>query len=153
MPLSVVLRPGEFESREQLLALIRRQSGSVEDGLRVIDANLPCENLGAIDLLGLSAAGQLTLIEIDDHENDGLLLRGVGHRDWILRNMPIVRRMYPGHAVHYELQPRLLFIAPGFSPLFQSATKQFAPLQVQCLKYHAVSLLGGIGVLFEPTAR
>jgi hypothetical protein len=131
------------------VALVRRQSGSVEEGLRIIDANLPCENLGGIDLVGVSTSGQLTLIEVDSHANDGLLLRGMGHLDWIVRNMQIVRRMYPGQPINYESQPRLLFIAPGFSPTFQSAARQYSGSQIHYLKCHSVSLLGGLGVLFE----
>ena len=148
-PLTVVLRPGEFHSREQLIALIRRQSGSVEDGMKVIDTNLPCAILGSIDLLALSSAGQITIIEVDERPNDGLLLRGISHVDWIVRNMPIVRRMYPGQSINYALQPRLLLMAPDFSWVFHCAARQFPSHQIQCFKYHAVGLLGGIGILFE----
>ena len=148
-PLTVVLKPGEFHSREQLISLLRRQSSALEDGLKVIDTNLPCAMLGCLDLVALGSAGQITLIEIDERANDGLLLRGISHYDWIVRNMPIVRRMYAAHSVNYALQPRLLLMAPDFSWEFHCATRQFPALQIQCFKYHAVGLLGGVGVLFE----
>ena len=148
-PLTVVLKPGEFHSREQLISLLKRQSSSVEEGLKVIDTSLPCSMLGNIDLVALNSAGQLTLIEIDERANDGLLLRGISHFDWIVRNMPIVRRMYAMHSVNYAVQPRLVLMAPDFSWEFHCATRQFPALQIQCLKYHAVGLLGGVGILFE----
>jgi hypothetical protein len=148
-PLTVVLRPGEFHSREQLVSLIKRQSNSIEEGMKVIDANLPCAILGSIDLVALSSAGQITLIEIDERPNDGLLLRGISHFDWIVRNMAIVRRMYSGHSINYALQPRLLLMAPDFSWVFHCAARQCPSLQIHCFKYHAVGLLGGIGILFE----
>ena len=147
--LTVVLRRCEFQSREQLVSLIRRQPGGIEEGMRVIDGNLPCEALGSIDLLALSSASQIILIEVDERSNDGLLLRGMSHFDWIVRNMPSVRRMYQGQAINYALQPRVLLIASEFSPVFQRASRQFSSIQIHCFKYHAVGLAGGVGILFE----
>jgi hypothetical protein len=48
-----------------------------------IDANIPCETSGSIELLALDGKNQLAIIDLD-HPDDGLLLRGIDHFDWIV---------------------------------------------------------------------
>ena len=95
-PLTVVLRPCRFSAPEQLVSLLKKQTAALEEGLKAIDANIPCEASGNIELLALDGANRLVIIDLDDHPNDGLLVRGIDHFDWIVRNMPNVRRMYQG---------------------------------------------------------
>jgi hypothetical protein len=147
--LLVALRPCPLQSREQLIALIRKQPNALEQGMRVIDANLPCDGLGAIEVVALSSAGQLTIIDVSEGTSEALLVRGMNHADWMVRNLPIVRRMYAAHVINYSFQPRLFLVASEFSPGFQSVARQIPSMQVHALKYHAVALSGGIGVLFE----
>jgi hypothetical protein len=147
--LTVALRPCPLQSREQLVSLVRKQPNALEQGMRVIDANLLCDNLGSIEVVAVSSAGQLTIIDIADGSSEQLLLRGMGHFDWTVRNLPNVRRMYQTHVINYSLQPRLFLVAAEFSASFQSVVRQFSSVQIHCLKYHAVALSGGIGVLFE----
>ena len=148
----VALRPCPLQSREQLVALIRKQPNALEQGMRVIDANLPCDTLGTIEVVALSSVGQLTIIDVADATSDALLVRGMNHTDWVVRNLPIVRRMYAAHVINYSFLPRLFLVASEFSPGFQSVARQITSVQIHALKYHAVALSGGIGVLFEHVA-
>jgi hypothetical protein len=145
----VALRPCPLQSREQLVSLVRKQPNALEQGMRVIDVNLPCDNLGAIDVVALTSAGQLTLVGIADGTSDALLIRGTSQSDWIVRNLPNVRRMYAAHVINYSLQPRLFLVAAEFSSGFHSVARQISSVEIHPLKYHAVALSGGIGVLFE----
>jgi hypothetical protein len=147
--LMVALRPCPLQSREQLVGLIRKQPNALEQGMRVIDANLPCDHLGTIEVVALSSAGQLTIIDIADGTSDALLIRGMSHADWMVRNLPNIRRMYAAHLINYSSQPRLFLVASEFSPGFHSVARQISSVQIHALKYHAVALSGGIGVLFE----
>jgi len=147
--LTVALRPCPLQSREQLVTLVRKQPNALEQGMRVIDTNLPCDNLGSIEVLALSSTGQLTIIDVADGTSDVLLVRGMGHFDWMVRNNPNVRRMYAAHMINYSLQPRLFLVAAEFSAGFQSVARQVSSIQIYALKYHAVALAGGIGILFE----
>src|SRR5262249_28878783 len=124
-------------------------AGALEDGLKAIDANIPCYPCGEIDLLGMSRAGQLTIIDAETAANDSLLLRAMGHFDWVVRNMPNLRRMYREHAINFSLAPRLVLLAPQFSPLLQRAAHQITNPQIQWIRYHAVDAAGGPGILFE----
>lgn len=144
-----LLRPASV-SKERLAAVVKEFAGALEDGLKPIDANIPCHPCGDIDVLAMSRSSQLTIIDADATVNDGLLLRGIGHVEWVVRNMPNLRRMYREHAVNFSLPPRLVLLAPQFSPLLQSVARQITSPQIQWIRYHAVDAAGGPGILFEP---
>jgi hypothetical protein len=144
-----LLRPSSV-SRDRLAGVLKEFADALEDGLKTIDANVPCHPCGEIDLLAMSRSSQLTIIDADTTVNDGLLLRGMGHFDWVVRNMPNLKRMYREHALNFSLQPRLVLLAPQFSLLLQSVARQITCPQIQWIRYHAVDAAGGPGILFEP---
>lgn len=124
--------------------------GALEEGLRAFDANIPCHPCGEIGLLAVDRASQLTIIDFEMTFDDGLLLRGIGHFDWVVRNMPNVQRMYREQAVNFSLPPRLFLLAPQFSPLLRSVARQITRPQIHWVRYHTVNASGGPGILFEP---
>jgi hypothetical protein len=146
---AVLLRPVQV-TRDRLAAILPLDwSGALEEGLRTIDAKIPCYPCGEIDLLAVDRTSKLTIIDFDTTLNDGLLLRGLGHFDWIVRNTQNVQRMYPAQRVDASLPPRLILLAPQFSPLLRRVMRQFTRPQIQWVRYHAVETLAGPGILFE----
>jgi hypothetical protein len=148
--MAVVLRPCLFSDRDQLAAVLRKNPAALGDGMRSIDSNIPCETSGSIDLLAVDGANQLTIIDLQAHADDALLLRGIDHFDWVFRNMSNIRRMFQGQVINFSLQPRLIFVAPEFSILFRSVARSIASVRIDCFKYHAVALSGEVGIFFEP---
>ena len=148
-PSTVVLRASCSVVRKQLLSALSEQPAMLEEGMKVIDANLPCETPGDIELLALDSANQLAVIEVDDKPNDCLFFRGMAHLDWVVANITLLRRLYQGQPINFSLQPRLFLLAPDFSPLFRSAMRQMRALQIQCVRYHAVDLAGSAGIFCE----
>jgi len=146
----MVLRAASALNRDSLISLLNKNAAVMEDGLRCIDLNVPCDPFGSIDLLLLDSLDQLVVAEVDAAQNDGSLLRGIGHFDWLSRNTPVLRRMYQGRAINFSAQPRLFLIAPAFSQLLQCGVKRTANPKVCCFGYRAVTLPGGLGVFFEP---
>jgi hypothetical protein len=146
-----LLRPATL-SRDRLPALVAEFAGALEDGLRAIDTSIPCHPCGEIDLLAVSRAGHVTIVDVDAGANDALLARGLAHFHWVVRNMPNLRRMYREPAINFSLQPRLVLLAPQFSALLRSMARQLSGPQVQWVRYHAVESAGGPAVLFEPVA-
>ncbi len=146
-----VLRPVSL-TRDRLAATLMELDGALEEGLRTIDVGIPCPPCGEIDLLAVDRASQLAVVDFDTALNDGLLLRGVGHFDWLVRNMPNVRRMYREHAINFSLPPRLFLLAPQFSPLLRSVARQITRPRIHWVRYHTVDAAGGPGILFEPLA-
>jgi hypothetical protein len=146
----VLLRAVQI-TRDRLAAILPVDwSGALEDGLRTIDANIPCHPCGEIDLLAVDRTSKLTIIDFDTTANDGLLLRGLGHFDWIVRNTQNVLRMCPAQGVDSSLTPRLILLAPEFSPLLRRVMRQLTRPQIQWVRYHAVETPAGPGILFEP---
>jgi len=136
-------------NRELLLSLLDRNAAVLEEGMRVIDADVPCDPFGSIDLVSLDSKDQLSIIEVDNTQNDESLLRGIAHFDWMLRHMPVVRRMYHGRVINFSIQPRLFLVAPGFSPLLKCVAQRSTSPQVCCFGYRAAAMPGGVGILFE----
>jgi len=144
-----LLRPAPV-TRDRLAGALMEFDGALEEGLRAFDAKIPCRPCGEIDLLAVDRASQLTIIDFDMTFDDGLLLRGIGHFDWVVRNMPNVQRMYREQAVNFSLPPRLFLLAPQFSPLLRSVARQITRPQIHWVRYHTVDASGGPGILFEP---
>jgi hypothetical protein len=145
-----ILRASSGTNRELLISMLSNNAAVLEEGLRFIDLNIPCDPFGSIDLLLLDSLDQLVIVAVDAVQNDGMFLRGIGCFDWIVRNTPVLRRMYQGRIINFSAQPRLLLIAPSFSPLLKCAAQRSLSPKISCLAYHAVALPGGVGILFEP---
>ena len=146
---AVVLRPSVPDGNERLGDLLREFASVIEDGLQGIDTRIPCDPYGEIDMLGVDRANQLVIVDFDIFPNDQLVLRGIGHFDWIVRNLPIVRRMYQGRAINFSSEPRLLLLAPDFPPLALCAARQVARPRLSLVRYRFVETSGGPGVFFE----
>jgi hypothetical protein len=136
-------------SRELILGFLNGGAAVLEEGLRAIDANIPCDPFGFIDLVAVDNRDQLCIINVDVVQKDDSLLRGIAYFDWIVRNTPIVRRMYQGRVINFSVQPRLFLVAPGFSPLLKCVAQRSTSPTVCCFAYRAVAMPGGIGILFE----
>jgi hypothetical protein len=146
---AVLLRPGQPLTGDQLTAVLKECPGALENNMQVIDARIPCSPCGEIDLLAVDRANQLTIIDVETTCGDGLLLSGVSHVDWVVRNVANMRRMYQGCRIDFSRQPRLFLIAPRFSPFLRSAIRQITRPDITCLKYHGVEVSDGTGIFFE----
>src|SRR5438270_14089037 len=118
-----LLRPASV-TRDRLALVLMEFDGALEEGLRAFDTKIPCHPSGEIDVLAVDRARQLTIIDFDVTFDHGLLLRGMGHFDCIVRNMPNLQPMYREQAVNCSLPPRLLLLAPQSSPLLRSVALQ-----------------------------
>ena len=144
-----LLRPASI-TRDRFSVALMEFDGALEEGLKAFDAKIPCHPCGEIDLLAVDRASQLTIIDFEMAFDDGLLLRGIGHFDWVVRNMPNVQRMYREQAVNFSLPPKLFLLAPQFSPLLRSVARLITNPQIHWVRYHTVNASGGPGTLFEP---
>jgi hypothetical protein len=149
-PSALLLRPAAQVTREQVGGALREFAGALEDGLKGIDAGIPCAPCGEIDLLAIDRAGQLTIIDFDTTSGDELLIRGLSHLDWVVRNVPNLRRMFRGQAINFSLPPRLFLLAPQFSSRVRCVARQITSLQIDWVRYHLVETPGRAGILFEP---
>ena len=149
-PGAVLLRPAAQVSREQVAAALKEFDGALEEGLRGIDSEVPCAPCGEIDLIAIDRANQLTIIDFDTTSNDELLLRGLSHFDWVVGNLPNVRRMYRGQAINFSQEPRLFLLAPQFSSRVRRVARQLPRPRIDWVRYHFVETPGRPGIFFEP---
>lgn len=146
----MLLRRASPLTKSQVIAVLRERWDAIEERLRAVDSSVPCSPCGVIDVLAVDAASRLVVIDIDTVAGDGLLLRGLSHMEWLVRNAPNVRRMYPGWTIDFAAPPRLLLVAPRFSPTVRHAVSQIAEPDVACVRYRGLDVSGWTGVFFEP---
>lgn len=149
---AVLLRPAAQITRQQLAATLREYEGALEEGLRCIDADVSCGACGEIDLIAVDRASRLAIVDFETAASDELLVRGLGHADWIAGNVPNLRRMFRGVAINFSLPPRLMLLAPQFSTRMRSAGRQVTGLQISWIRYQLVETPGRTGILFEALA-
>src|SRR5262245_53183019 len=101
---SLLLKPCSTVNKAALAAMVRELQGAVEDGFCIIDASVQCPPAGDIDLLGIDRSNQLCIVDLDTASNDGLLLRGIAHYDWIFNNLSNVQRMHAGQSINSSAQ-------------------------------------------------
>ena len=145
----LLLRAAAQVTREQVAAALKEFEGALEEGLRGLDAEVPCAPCGEIDLLAVDRANQLTIIDFDTTSSDELLIRGLGQVDWVVANVPTMRRMFRGQAINFSLQPRLFLLAPQFSTRVRRAARRITDLQIDWVRYHFVETPGRAGIFFE----
>ena len=144
-----VLRRSAALAKNQLVATLLECQDALENGMRALGSAVSCSPYGEIDLLALDSLNQLTVIDVDTTPGNELLLRGISHVDWVVRNVPNLRRMYQKCEIDAPQQPRLLLVAPAFSPMLRSAIRQLTRPMVTCFKYHAVAIFDGTGIVLE----
>jgi len=149
IPGVLLLREAAQVTREQVAAALKEFEGELEEGLRGLDAEVPCAPCGEIDLLAVDRANQLTIIDFDTTSSDELLIRGLGQVDWVVANVPTMRRMFRGQAINFSLPPRLFLLAPQFSTRVRRAARQITGLQIDWVRYHFVEMPGRAGIFFE----
>jgi hypothetical protein len=150
---TTLLQPSASVSRDRLVAVLKDNPGALEEGLRIIDVFIPCHPHSDINVLALNRANQLTAIDLETGINDAIVLRGLGHLDWLKHNLVNIRRMYPQQTMAVCSQPRLFLIAPRFSTLALNAVRPLNPLQIHFIRFHAFDIGGSTGISFEPIAR
>jgi hypothetical protein len=137
-------------TKAQLIALLKENHGTLEDGLRVIDVSLPCHPYGEIDLVGLDSHNQLVVIDCETLFDDALLVRGLAHLDWLSHNAQNVRRMHSGLTINTPDRPRLFLLAPRFSAAVMGAARHLTGIPVLWIRYQALETGSGTGIFFDP---
>ena len=144
-----VLRPGACVTKDQLTATLMECREALEPGLRPLATGVACSPYGEIDLLALDGSNQLTVIDIETTVDDGLLVRGLAHAEWMARNESTLRRLGQASVAHPADQPRLILVAPGFSALLVAGVRRLTDVRVTCFKYHPVAIADRIAIFIE----
>jgi len=136
-------------TKAQIIAALRDSRRFFDDDLVEIGAGFACSPFGEIDLLALDRDRRLTVVEVQNALDDTLVARGLSHIDWVVRNIPTVRRLYPAWPIDASRQPRLALVAPRFSLALRSGIRQITVPAIACFRYCEVDLPGEAGILVE----
>ena len=146
---NVLLCRSQGLARDRIAAALWEFVGALEEGLRGIDTNVPCDPCGRIDVIARDRLNRVTIIDFETTPDDKLVLRGMDHFDWVTRNIANLQRMYPGQRINFALPPRLFLVAPRFSPLLSRVARQIVYPRIDWVRYDVVDMFRGIGILFE----
>ena len=147
--LADLLRPLPGVKRDRLVSVLEDHIAVLEEGLRSVDVGIPCDPFGPIDLLAVDSANRMVVVDLDESPGDELLLRGICHVDWVVRNIPLLRRMYRGRVIDFSTVPRVFLVAPNYSPRLHCAPRWITGTQISCFRYHTAALRNGAGILVE----
>ena len=135
--------------RPQLVAFLEHHLDALEPGLRAVDTALPCDGCGEIDVLAVDSGHRLVIVDVETGADDRLLLRGLAHFDWVVRNVAILRRLYRASATDFSLRPKIFLVAPGVSSTARCAARQITAPRIGWCRYRALAIGGGVGIVLD----
>lgn len=81
-------------TREELIGLVSEGMANIEEGVRIIDQDLPVPRLGTVDLVAEDVRGRLVLISFADNIDSDSLGKSLIRADWALENLELLGHMY-----------------------------------------------------------
>jgi hypothetical protein len=80
--------------REKLIACVAEGMANIEEGVRIIDQNLPIPRLGYVDLVAEDVRGRLVLIAFADGLDPEGLGQAMIRADWAAENLDLLSHFY-----------------------------------------------------------
>lgn len=148
-PVVAVACPAAALGKDEILQLLNANTAALESGLRAIDRAVPCGPSRTIDLLAVDGLSRLVVIALEAAPYDGMLLRAISEYDWIVGQMPILRKLYQGQVINFSAPPRILLVAPEFSRQLTCAAHRIQSPRIGCYRYRAIAVPSGTAVLFD----
>jgi len=148
-PIVTVARPAAAPAKEEIIQLLNVNTSALESGLSAVDRAVPCDPSSTIDLLAVDSLSQLVVIALEAARDDGVLLRAISQYDWIVGHLPLLRKLYQGRAINFSAPPRVLLVAPEFSPQLTCAAHRIQSPRIGCYRYRAIAVPSGTAVFFE----
>ncbi len=109
-------------SEGQLEELVCRAPDLIEDGLRFLDHQVHTDR-GPLDVLLVDSGGALVVVELKVVVDEEMLTQGLDYYDYVARNLDGFTRAYHDKSINARQEPRLLLVAPAFSPLLLNHLK------------------------------
>lgn len=140
----------EAFTREEITGLVVAQHKALDKDLELVGERLGTRSEHQWDLVGIDRDGRLVLITVEVHPADRILSQLLGRLDWAWEHLAAFARMYPGYAVDCNQLPRIIVLAPSYSPNF---TKSISYLNYRvCIRlftYQYLKTDTGRGLLID----
>jgi hypothetical protein len=148
-PTVTMAYPATAPGKEEIIQLLNADTAVLETGLRAIDRGIPYDPVRTIDLLAIDCLNRLVVILLETAANDGMLLWAISQHDWVIGNVPMLRKLYQGQAINYSFSPRIFLVAPKFSPQLICAARRIQSPRIGCYRYRAIAVSSGTALFFE----
>lgn len=138
-----------LKDREELAKLVAEHCVALEEGLKIVDQQEGGGKCGPMDLLGVDAQCRLVVIDVSPQGGDQLLVEGLAHVSWLWRNRHQIADVVAEREANLALYPRLILVAPNFSPSLQEAIRGLRFMAIDSYSFRWLEAGGEKGLLLE----
>jgi len=129
---------GELSEKE-LEDRILKHPDLIEKGLEYLEHQRHTSS-GRLDILFVDSNGSLVIAELKIIEDANMLFQSLDYFDFIAEKIEGFARLYSKHDIDIEKYPRLMLIAPSFSPIMINRCRWLNPdIQVSLFVYQYLS--------------
>jgi hypothetical protein len=144
----------EVYTKEEITALVAEQHKALDDGLELIGERLGKKGETPWDLVGVDSEKRLVLIQVEALAADRILSGLLSRLDWAWEHLETIARMYPDHGIDCSRLPRVLVIAPEFSPALKRSMSYLTyRVSISLYVYRNLQTDAGKGLLLELLMR
>ncbi len=118
-----------IKDSSELRKLVIDDVNVIEDGLTVVCEDMPMDSKAKIDLLCHDESGQFVILKLGAKEDDNIFFDGLKMLTHINNVKPLLKFTYKDFKIDASKDPRLIFLAPAFSPQLVDVVKQMQGIQ------------------------
>jgi hypothetical protein len=119
----------------ELQKIVEDDIGIVERDLTVICSNMPIDSKTNLDMLCHDDDGQLVILKMSTKENDNMFFEGLKILAYINNVKPLLKFSYKDYKINDTKMPRLVFLAPSFSPQLIDVVGQMQGIQMDLYQW------------------
>lgn len=119
-----------IKDEDELRKIVASDISIIEEGLAVICDSMPIDTKTKIDILCNDDNGQLVILKLSAKEKDDIFFEGLKILAYINNVKPILKFSYKDFRIDENKTPRLIFLAPAFSPQLVDVIGQMRGIQM-----------------------
>jgi hypothetical protein len=139
------------KDESELQKIVVGDIGVVEKGLTVVCNNMPMDSKTNIDVLCHDEDGQLVILKVSTKENDNMFFEGLKILAYVNNVKPLLKFSYKDFKISETKMPRLIFLAPSFSPQLVEVVGQMQGIQMDLYKWEYFEFNDTKALHLEPT--
>lgn len=118
------------KDENELRKIVVSDVSAVEKELTSICHSMPIDSKTNIDVLCHDENGQLVILKLSIKENDNMFFEGLKILAYVNNVKPMVKFSYKDFKINDAKTPRLIFLAPSFSPQLVDVVGQMQGIQM-----------------------
>lgn len=119
-----------IKDEDELRKIVAGDISVIEEGLAVICDSMPIDMKTKIDILCNDDNGQLVILKLSAKEKDDIFFEGLKILAHINNVKPMLKFSYKDFKIDEKETPRLVFLAPAFSPQLVDVVGQMQGIQM-----------------------